>query len=84
MGEWKRRVLFFIFVFFGIVSVNSSFISSYISPLSPTGFVSSNADLSLTISVSQAIDVIRDDFNGNTTNFTHGNLALETLTGMTL
>jgi hypothetical protein len=78
-------ILIFVLLFAELIFFNFSLVSSYFSPLSFTGFVSSNAEISLFISQSQAIIVIANNFDGETTNFSIlGNLALETLEEMTL
>jgi len=85
----KKKALFFVMFILTLISlifINSFFVSSFPGNFQPTGFVfSDDAGVSLGISRSTAINVLRDDFDGGTTDFTvGGNIALETLTGMTL
>lgn len=78
-------ILIFVLLFVELIFLNFSFVSPYFSPISFTGFVSSDAEISLFISQSQAITILVNNFNGDTTNFSVlGNLALETVEGMTL
>jgi hypothetical protein len=86
--DTRGRIIFlltFIFIFVEIILINLFFISSFPWYSTPTGFSSSEGEISLVVGFSQAITVLRENFDGATTDFTvGGNSALETLVDMTL
>ena len=80
MGKKKEVVFSFFLIVFVFILIFSIFSISFIEAI-----LSSEGNISFAVSVSKAIVVIRDTFNGNTTDFViGGNSALENLIDMTL